>query len=276
MEGRHRMPLVAAALAVIAVAIGSSSAAAAQPPAVPRVAHVVLVVFENHERDAVIGSSEAPTFNALASRYGQAVDYRAITHPSFPNYLALVSGSTHRMKTDCRDPAACPQTGPTIGAQLTRSRRAWGAYAEGYPKAGSYDPKHVPFLYFRDTASRVHPLSALRPSALPAFAFVTPNRCHDMHDCSVSTGDAWLARFVKPLLRQPSTLVFIVFDEGTSDAGGGGVVPMIVAGSAVRPHSVTTRRVNHYSLLRTMEAALGLAPLGEAANAVPITGIWRR
>ncbi len=269
------------ALAVVLIAAVSDpaptgAATLAPHPRIPRVSHVILIVFENHERDAVIGNRDAPTFNALASRYAQALHYQALTHPSFPNYLALISGSTHGMKTDCIDPAVCPQTGPTIGAQLTRLGRSWGAYAEGYPRAESFDPKHVPFLYFRDTARKVRPLSALRPTALPTFAFVTPNRCHDMHDCPVSTGDAWLARFVKPLLRQPSTLVIIVFDEGTSDTGGGGIVPLILAGSAVRPHTTIVPSINHYSLLRTVEAALGLPPLGNAAHVSAIAGIWRR
>ena len=46
-----------------------------------------------------------------------------------------------------------------------------------------------------------------------------------MHDCSVATGDAWLKADVAPLLRSPelrSGVVFVAFDEGTSDTGGGG------------------------------------------------------
>jgi phosphatidylinositol-3-phosphatase len=239
---------------------------------VPRIGHVVLVVFENHERDLVLGSGAAPWFDTLATQYAQATNYHAIAHPSLPNYLALISGSTHGVTGDCR---LCPQQGPTIGSQLTRAGRTWGAFAEGYPRAPEFDRKHVPFLYFAHDAAKVKPLSAFRPSALPAFSFVVPDRCHDMHDCSVATGDAWLRTFTKPLLAQPSTAVFIVFDEGTTTAGGGGLVPLIVAGSAVRRHAQTVHAADHYSLLRTIEDALGLPPLGAAASATPLTGIWR-
>src|SRR4051812_24093593 len=95
-----------------------SAAAGAAPGRVPRVDHVVVIVFENHERDSVIGNPLAPTFTALAHRYAQATNYRAVAHPSLPNYLALVSGSTHGVKNDCTD---CLQRGPTIGSQLTQA-----------------------------------------------------------------------------------------------------------------------------------------------------------
>ena len=35
---------------------------------------------------------------------------------------------------------------------------------------------------------------------LPRFVWITPNLCHDMHDCSVATGDRFLAGVVPPLL----------------------------------------------------------------------------
>ena len=96
-----------------------------------------------------------------------------------------------------------------------------------------------------------------------------------MHDCSVATGDAWLKRFVPPLLALPRTAIFVVFDEGTTTAGGGGRVVALALGTAVRPGSVFARPTNHYGLLRTIEDAWGLPNLGRAATATPIQGIWR-
>jgi acid phosphatase len=269
---RARLLGTAAVAASLACACAASTARSAESRAVPRIAHVVVVVFENHERESVLGSNDAPTFDALARTYAQASDYRAVAHPSLPNYLAMVSGSTHGVTTDC---SGCTQSGPTIGTQLTAAKKRWAAYAEGYPGSPRFAKKHVPFLYFPQDARHVLPLSAFRPNALPAFSFVVPDRCHDMHDCSIATGDAWLAAFVRPLLKQPKTVVFVVFDEGTSTIGGGGVVPLIVAGKQVRPHSVVSAQTDHYTLLRTIEDALGLRPLGQAKTAKPLTGIWR-
>jgi phosphatidylinositol-3-phosphatase len=239
---------------------------------VPRLEHVVVVVFENEERGSVLGSGAAPTFDRLAAAYAQATDDRAVAHPSLPNYLALVSGSTHGVTNDCQD---CPQSGPTIGSLLTERGRSWGSYAEGYPSGSRFAKKHVPFLYFPGGPSHVHPLAAFNPRRLPAFAFVTPDLCHDMHDCSISTGDRWLAKFIKPLLSVKRTAVFIVFDEGSSNLGGGGQVALLVVGSSVKPHSRYTAPTSHYGLLRTTEDTLGLPHLGASRSAHPLTGIWR-
>jgi phosphatidylinositol-3-phosphatase len=260
------------AAAALCAALALTGSGAARAPRVPALDHVVVVVFENHERDTILGSSDAPTFNSLASTYAEATNYHAVAHPSLPNYLALVSGSTHGVTTDCVD---CPQPGPTIGTLLTRAHRSWGVYAEGYPASKEFAKKHVPFLYFPGGAAHVRPLTAFRPSRLPRFSFVVPDMCHDMHDCSVATGDAWLARFIRPLLRLKRTAVFVAFDEGTSRVGGGGMVPLIVAGTAVRPRATYTASADHYTLLRTISEALGVRPLGRAAQATAINGIWR-
>jgi phosphatidylinositol-3-phosphatase len=191
-----------------------------------------------------------------------------VSHPSLPNYLALVSGSTHGITSDC---TTCSVTGSTLGDQLDAAGLTWNAYAEGYPSSPRFAKKHEPFLYFAHDVSHVKPLSAFDPKRLPTFALVTPDLCDDMHDCSIATGDGWLKRFVTPLLRVPSTAIFVVFDEGTS----GNDVAAFVYGTAVRRGSVFARSTDHYGLLRTLEEAWGLPLLGRAATAHAITGIWR-
>ena len=153
---------------------------------------------------------------------------------------------------------------------------SWAAYAEGFPAAAGFAKKHVPFLYFPRDRMHVMSLGRFDPRRLPAFSFVTPDLCHDMHDCSIETGDRWLRTFILPLLEIEDTAIFIAFDEGTTDVGGGGNVPLVVAGTAVRAHSVFGKPVTHYGLLRTMEALLGLPPLASARTARPLTGIWRQ
>lgn len=271
---------LAAILAVVASLIGHVQTApaigrahAAPTQAMPRLAHVVVIVFENHERGAVLGSGAARTFDRLAARFAVATRDDAIAHPSLPNHLALISGSTHGVTTDCTD---CVQHGPTIGSQLTAAHRRWAAYAEGFPAAAGFAKKHVPFLYFPGDAAHVLAIDRFDPEHLPAYSLVIPDLCHDMHDCSVETGDRWLRRFVSPLLSLADAAIFIVFDEGTSDAGGGGNVSLVIAGTAVRPHSSFTEPTSHYGVLRTTEALLGLPPLGRAQGARPITGVWRR
>jgi phosphatidylinositol-3-phosphatase len=260
--------------------------------AVPRFTHVLVVVFENKERGQIAGSSSAPTFAALARRYAALTRYDAVAHPSLPNYLALVSGSTHGIAVDC---TACVVSGRSLADTLAARGRSWKTYAEGLPQpgftgasAGEYAKKHDPFLYFRNVLARpawrrrVVPFTELardvRARRLPDFALVVPNLCDDMHDCPVATGDRWLRRNVVPLLSSPALaggVVFVVFDEGATDAGGGGNVEALVLGPLVRPDARFTQPTSHYGLLRTVEQAWGLPLLGRSADAAPITGIWR-
>jgi phosphatidylinositol-3-phosphatase len=265
------------------------------PPSVrvPDFTHVVVVVFENREASAIAGNDDAPTFNALAHRYATLTRYDAVGHPSLPNYLALVSGSAHGIRSDCTD---CLLRGHSLADTLAAADKTWKTYAEDLPypgftggSSGRYVKKHDPFLYFRDVArsrvrrKRVVPFTRLgRDLArrrLPDFSLVVPNLCNDMHDCSVATGDAWLKAHVVPLVHSPQLragVVFVVFDEGASDTGGGGRIEALALGPTVRRGSRFTRATNHYGLLRTIEDAWRLPRLGFSRTGTPIGGIWKK
>jgi len=261
------------------------------PPSVrlPDFTHVVVVVFENHEASSIAGNADAPTFNELARRYATLTKYDAVAHPSLPNYLALVSGSTQGITSDC---TSCVASGKSLAYTIEASGRTWKAYAEGLPSpgylgpsSGRYAKKHDPFAYFPDVANdpqrraRIVPFtrlaSDLRGGTLPSFSLVVPDLCHSMHDCSIAVGDAWLRRTVPPLLSLPKSVVFVVFDEGSSNIRGGGHTVALALGRAVRPRSRFTRVTGHYGLLRTIEQAWGLPLLGQSAGATPVTRIWR-
>lgn len=253
----------------------------------------MLAVFENHEATEIAGSPNAPTFNALARRYATLTSYDAVAHPSLPNYLALVSGSTQGITSDCTE---CIVRGRSLADTLAAAGKTWKTYAEDLPypgftggSAGRYAKKHDPFLYFRDVVdsrarrNRVVPFTQLgRDLArhrLPDFSLVIPNLCNDMHDCSVATGDAWLKAHVVPLLRSPELrggVVFVVFDEGTSGTGGGGRIEALVLGPTVRRGSRFTKPTNHYGLLRTIEDAWKLPRLGHSRTGTPVGGIWAK
>jgi acid phosphatase len=280
-----------AVLSLLVVARSACAAADATGTRVPRAEKVVVVVFENHGPE-MIGSGEAPTFDALAKRYALLIDYRGVAHPSLPNYLALVSGWTQGVTSDC---TSCSVAASNLADTLERARKTWKTYAEGLPSAGyvgsfagRYAKKHNPLLYFEDVVDRpdrlrrVVPLTRfahdLAAHALPDFSLVVPDLCHDMHDCSVSAGDSWLRAFIRPLLRSSELargVVYLVFDEGTGDVGGGGRVPALVLGPLVRPGARATAPLDHYSLLRTVEDGWRLPRLGRSRTAPPIGGIWR-
>jgi phosphatidylinositol-3-phosphatase len=280
--------LVALSLALIAPLRGAS----ASHESVPSFEHVIVVVLENKAQNEVLGNRTAPYFNSLAARYAVLAGYRGVTHPSLPNYLALVSGSTHGIHRDC---TTCVVGGRNLADTLERAHFSWKGYAEGLPRAGytggsygRYAKKHMPFLYFRDIVAsrarlrRVVPLTQLSRDLtrgrLPSFALVAPNLCHDMHDCSVATGDAWLRRFLPPLLRSPAlarSAIFLVTDEPPGLLPPVKPVPALVLGPLVKPGSRYAARTSHYGLLRTVEDAWGLPLLGASAKTGPITGIWK-
>jgi hypothetical protein len=291
-----RVWLTWAATAVALAASAGCAAADTGPPTAGRPAvaaragasHVAVVVMENEEGGDVLGSRSAPYINRLARRYGVAVASYAITHPSLPNYLALTSGSTAGVSSNC---TTCHVDVPNIVDQLEAARISWKAYLEDVPspcfsgpEAGGYAKKHNPFIYYDDVARsprRCAKLvgfgqlaSDLRSGRLPTFIWITPNLCNDGHDCSLSTADRFLARNVPALLRGlgPHGFLVLTWDEGTSDRGccgvaAGGRVLTLVAGPDVRRGARQGAPVAHYGVLGTVEEALGLPPLAGARDA---------
>src|SRR5438094_9647921 len=63
--------------------------------------HVLVMVMENAEVNDVLANPSARYTTALLRRSGLATESFAITHPSLANYLALTSGSTHGVSSDC-------------------------------------------------------------------------------------------------------------------------------------------------------------------------------
>ncbi len=257
---------------------------------VPAFSHVFVIVLENEESSSVIGNPAAPYFNQLASQYGLAANAYGETHPSLPNYMALTSG-TLPFTTDC---VGCVTSNPSIADQLEAAGRSWTAYFENFPggcgalDSGLYAAKHNPFAHYANIASNPARCAAhmtdftrfstdLAANTLPNYVWITPNLCNDMHDCPVSTGDAWLQSVVPQILSSPAfsnSVLVITFDEGTTPINGGGQIPLLIASSATPRGFVSQRVVNHYSILRTIEDAWSLAPLGQAAQATAMTDFF--
>lgn len=301
------LALLVALLAPACTLLRPQTSAATPPPAVPATrapaaipnfGHVFIIVMENKEYGEIIGSDDAPYINNLARTYALATRYYAIRHPSLPNYLALVSGSTQGMTSDCSD---CSFKAPNLADQLEAHQRSWGADMEDMPEpcyngayaggplaflgVASYARKHNPWMYFEDITSdparcgRVVPFTQLATDLaagkLPDFVWITPNLKHDMHNGTVADGDGWLATTVPPLLASPAWrdngVLFIVWDEGTSDAGccgnaAGGHTPAIVVAADGKRGYQSPFPYSHYSLLRTIEDAWQLGYLDHAAD----------
>jgi phosphatidylinositol-3-phosphatase len=271
------------------------------PAAVPTFSHVFVIVMENHEYGAVIGSTDAPYTNSLAATYGLATNYYGASHPSLPNYFALTAGSTFGVASDC---TTCYVSATNIADQVETSGRSWKAYMEDMPtpcylgaSSGNYAMKHDPFVYYSDVrnnaarcAAHVVPFTQfgvdMSNGQVPNFVWITPNMCNDTHDCSVSTGDAWLQRVVPTITGSAafrnSGVLFITWDEGSANAGccgdawGGHVATLIISPKSIGGFRSKIAE-NHYSLLRTIEDGFNLAHLGAAgwSSNVPLREYFR-
>ena len=127
-------------IARLALAVGSSvvlcqGAAGASPQPVPAFGHAIVIVLENKEYSDVLGSSEAPASATLSRRYAQLTRYYGVSHPSLPNYLALVSGSTHAITSDCTDCTVTGRTSPTRSKRPGKPGRRMrkGCHGPGTP-----------------------------------------------------------------------------------------------------------------------------------------------
>jgi acid phosphatase len=261
---------------------GSTGATAGGPSsALPTPDHVVVVVFENKDTGQVVGAAGAPYLTSLAASGASFSDAHGVAHPSQPNYLALFSGSTQGVTSD-----ACPQsfTGGNLAAQLQAAGRSFTGYSEDLPRVGytgcqtaRYARKHNPWVDFPALpTSDNQPYSAFPTdlSTLPTVSFVVPNLCDDMHDCSVATGDAWARAHLSGYVswaRAHNSLLVVTFDEDEGTSANH--IATLFVGPMVRT-GTSDQRIDHYNVLRTLEDMYGLPPLGQAAAATPITGIW--
>jgi phospholipase C len=234
-----------------------------------------VIVMENRSYGQVIGNAYT---SQLASQYGVATDYHGVSHPSLPNYLALTSGSTWGIADDGFH--ALPAGG--LGTQLDSAGIEWRAYMEGmtngcYRSPYPYALKHNPFAYYGGACpAQVVPFSqfaADMTGTVPNFVWITPDLCHDGHDCSNSVADSWLSQTVPAILAsnawQDNGVLMITWDEGEDSANS--VLTLVIRPDPLVHNSA--RPYDHYSMLATIEDQFQLPRLGQAAQATPMTDL---
>jgi phospholipase C len=257
---------------------------------------------ENHDYHEVVGSADAPYFNELIAKYGLATNYMdSMTHPSLPNYLTLISGDKQYPGILDVDPTSSFITGtfpvdqPNLGTQLQTANIAWRSYQESagsacaLAAAGSYAPKHNPFLYFTDMQAAA--LCAKNNVDYSTFAadlaggtykymWITPNLTSDGHDPvggfppaatdpvgSLKASDAWAKTEITKIMASTAYtnggVIFLTWDEGEGRNGNSkDQVPMIIISpKIVSAGFKSAKAYSHKSYLATVETILGLPKL---------------
>ena len=295
----------AAVTAVTGAAAMVSPAAASGPcgtlTTAPAYKHVIVIMMENHSYNTIIGSSQAPYINSLATECGLATNYHNVSHPSLPNYIAATSGLGYKnlakFDGDCNPVPGCTTTSHSIFSQ----GESWKAYEESMPSScdksnsGEYAVRHDPPPYYTTLsgcASKDVPFTQLATDlaagTLPAFSFITPNLIDDMHDGTVADGDKWLSANLPTILNSPeytggSTAVLLTWDEGENGSATDGEhcatntsdvschIATLVISPSTKKGARSGTRFNHYSLLGTAEQLLRLFKLGQAASSPTLT-----
>ena len=307
MNERPRVVVASVIVALAALGAQRTPLPVPRDPVVPfvgtGVSRVVLVVLENGDPES---ASRQPFMKDLADTGMVLTSYYAVAHPSQPNYVAMISGSTAGAMTD--NNIRLPKGRKHLGNILPVG--TWRVYAENYPALigrcnlvkqgtgtdGLYVRRHVPFLSFADVQDGpcteivrlntgkddVGALKAdISNKRLPLFSMIIPNLKHDGHEPSnLANANAWLMDNLKPLLqdrRFTDGLVFIVtFDEDDSaKSSNGNRVFTAVWGDHVKV-GTSSDVYDHEDLLATIAALLAVAPPPFDEKGVrPIGGIWK-
>lgn len=294
MGRRALLALLAATLLAACSEPGAAPRGASRVPSPAPYRHMILVVMENLSYASAL---RTPGLAALTRRFAYDPDAYAVSHPSLPNYLALVAGSTFGITTDC---TSCYVAADNLGAQLSAAHRSWGDFSESVPHrcflgpyAGEYAGKHNPFRYFRDvrdTPGLCAHLVGLAPlladlrgpaSSLPSLSFVTPNLCDDGHDCAAQVAAGWLTGFLRKVTSSAAwsdrTLVVVTWDESYDDdteavtpdgavtpTGGGGHVLVLLCARGIRRGARIATPLNQVGILAFVEHNFALPLLAGA------------
>jgi phosphatidylinositol-3-phosphatase len=268
--------------------------------------HVFVIAMENHAASSIYGNTtHAPYINnTLLPMSGRATNFIDVLPQlnSEPHYVWMEAGtnafSDHTFSND-NNPASSNSTASTahLSTQITAAGATWMSYQEGLNSttgacpiatSGTYAPKHDPFVFFRDvsgsTPSKTNAFCAAHHKALSSLAtdlasdtvaaynFITPDLCNDMHDsCSpvsdpIKQGDTWLSQNMPALISYASAhhgVVWIVWDE---PEGSTGMIPLIVVGPNVKPSFSSSVKYTHGSIVRSVEAILGLPTLSKVSG----------
>jgi phospholipase C len=272
-------------LAVVATALTLTPTVANHAAAQTPVSHVVLIVDENKTYNKVVNNSCCPFIQSMIASGVLATDDHAVMSGSVHDYYALTDGETTNENGKAEN----------VFHQLQTSAISWRAYEETMPYAcysgTSYgtDPNlyvkgHDPAMSYRNIKSdpaacaNVVPLETSLPSdlqsgSLPAFSFVTPNECDDMHSCSAAQGDSWLSTWVPQIANAigPDGVILLTWDEGDKTTQH---IPLVEYGPGVTASGLggTTydARLDHYGVLAALEDNWALPRIHNAIGAAAL------
>ena len=259
--------------------------------------------FGIHDDDAYFckpNSTEPVCKRSRAPDYGD----HTIHQPNLADQLTAQGLTWKAYEESLPSPGAMDVTYPKPGNSQHLPAALYASKHNGFMAFASVqnDPHRAGHIVGFDTLE-----TDLSSGKMPAFAHIVPNQCNDMHgvkgdnvppDCTkenepgrIVRGDADAGKLVDKIMHSPvwsapgNSAIVITFDEAShhiypgdplgccgwdpakpSLAGGGRIATIVIANHGPRGIQDATP-YNHFSLLRTIEDALGIQDhLGHAAD----------
>ena len=270
---------------------------------------VFVIVMENESSSAIYNSAAAPYINntikpesAYATMF---MDELPSAVPSEPHYVWMEAGTnqfTDITFLSDSDSSAGNSTTSTqhLSTQLETAGLNWMSYQEGMPamcpisSSGFYAAKHDPFVFFTDVAGS--PPSATNAhcaahhkaytsfvadlaGTMPAYVFITPNLCNDMHGAigcpsgsDITRGDTWLSNELPRIVTYATahdSIIYVIWDEGSTTQ----TIPFFAIGPHVKT-GMSPTVYSHSALLKSIEEQLGVPVLATVTAAPDFAGMY--
>ncbi|UJR07861.1 hypothetical protein I4U23_012144 [Adineta vaga] len=255
---------------------------------------------ENRGYDQTLSS---PAWKSIIQSSAWLTGMYAITHPSQPNYVSMIAGST----LNCKDNNYFSTNETTIIDLFNRAGVSWKSYQENYTSFpvttspncndamelsnGLYVRRHNPFMFsaaVRNSTTECEKIVNadqlaidLATQQLPQFSFYTPNIRNDAHDTDLTYGGNYLKNWLNMHLNDSNftrgTLLIVTFDEDESNAGQTNHIPALLWGPDYLYSGISiSGTFNHYSLTKLLEENWDLGNLGRKdVTASSLMDIWR-
>ncbi|MFB7222801.1 alkaline phosphatase family protein [Streptomyces sp. NPDC056227] len=243
-----------------------------------------MVMMENKGYDDVLNNpstkpqDQAPYIKSLAAQGASFANSYGITHPSLPNYYALLSASDIVKSSDWPAPQSVDTD--NLPNQLVTHGYSFADYAnQGLPTQW-LRYKNIPGvpgnLNPMDKRQQEFPTTQDGFAKLPTVSFYVGNGQQSMHDGSIAQGDAFVKNTFGSYIQWAKThnsLFVLTWDE--DDFTPANHIPTIMVGPMAKAGEYS-EKVNHYNVLRTLLDMYGLDHINHTADAdvSTITDVW--
>jgi len=259
----RRLTAPATTLAILAAC--ATSAGSARPRALvaaPTTDKVLVFVIENRSLAQV--KSGAPKLWALGQTYSYATNFKAITHPSLPNYIAMTSGSTQGIKDDAA-PSSHKLKVPNVFSGAWANGRTAKVVADGMgtdrcrqTNTGKYAVRHTGWPYYpADRAlcekymfQATYYDADVKDAKLANVELYALSNQHNAHDGSLKQADDFTAARIATAMNGPdwkAGRLTIVLTADEDDRKSGNLIYTAVLHPSLS-HKVVTTPLTLYSL----------------------------